>query len=411
MGETTKIEWCHHTFNPWRGCTKVAAGCANCYAESQAKRNPKTLGIWGDQGTRVVASEAMWQEPLKWNKQAAEEGVPKRVFCASMADVFEDWQGRPVFSPIKVDDELQQPVAWYGPVKSKERISDEICHAGQMLGCGAGSNFRVMFEKYRPATLDDVRRRLFALIDATPNLDWLLLTKRPDNILRMWPAYFPGGYISEAGSMNQQGARPNVWLGTSIATQPDADTNIPELLKCRDLAPVLFLSAEPLLGAVYLRHYLSHSINCAGYRHSGAFFPSHCNCGAPNIKWLIAGGESGRNAKPMHPDWARSLRDQCQAAGVPFFFKQWGEFGSGSINLMNGEPCFRYFSSKEQWINKASSWVNGGICVDQAGKICRVGSDFEQANYPVTIMHEIGKKAAGRLLDGREWNEFPEVTL
>lgn len=90
MGENTKIQWCDHTFNPWRGCTQVSAGCAHCYAAAQAKRNPRVLGVWGTYGTRVVASEAMWREPSLWDRRAREDGVRRRVFCASMADVFED---------------------------------------------------------------------------------------------------------------------------------------------------------------------------------------------------------------------------------------------------------------------------------------------------------------------------------
>lgn len=129
MATETKIEWCHHTFNPWRGCTKVSAGCTHCYAETMSKRNPKTLGVWGDSGTRVVASEAMWREPLKWDKAAVKAGERRRVFCASLADWLED---RP---------ELVAP-----------------------------------------------RVRLYHLIEQTKNLDWLLLTKRIENYQR-----FQGG--------------------------------------------------------------------------------------------------------------------------------------------------------------------------------------------------------------------------
>ena len=203
MGSNTKIQWAHHTFNPWRGCAKVAAGCVNCYAEAQSKRNPKTLGLWGPNGTRVVASESMWREPLKWNKPAAcccraelsdyahESGCPQidrpRVFCGSLCDVFEDWPGRPTFAPEKIDGEEVSPVAWYGPVKTSAGIVDQVCRAGQMLGSGVGSSFHVWAERYRSATLEDVRARLFSLIDSTPSLDWLLLTKRPENVRRMWP--------------------------------------------------------------------------------------------------------------------------------------------------------------------------------------------------------------------------------
>src|SRR5262245_49606753 len=119
--ENSKIQWTDHTFNVWRGCEKVSPGCAHCYAETMSRRNPAVLGEWGKHGTRVIASEAMWREPLKWDRQARAAGVRKRVFCASLADVFED---RP---------ELVAP-----------------------------------------------RERLFRLIEDTPNLDWQLLTKRPE---------------------------------------------------------------------------------------------------------------------------------------------------------------------------------------------------------------------------------------
>lgn len=258
MAENSKIEWTTHTFNPWRGCTKISDGCKNCYAEALSRRNPATLGIWGDNGTRVVASESYWKQPLKWNRDAATTGERPRVFCASLADVFED----------------------------------------------------------RPDLIES-RDRLFQLIDRTPYLDWLLLTKRPQNIERLWPW----------GWYDDQFTWPNVWLGTTAENQEQADRRIPELLKIP--ARVRFLSCEPLLEAVDLR---AHWLN-----------PSWSSL-VVKPEWVIAGGESGSNARPMQAVWAQGLRDQCVAADVPFLFKQWG------------------------------------------------GKD---------------KKATGRILDGRTWDEFP----
>lgn len=286
MGENSKIEWTDHTFNPWIGCTKVAAGCTHCYAEALAKRTG--LATWGPAGTRTKTSEAYWRQPAKWNRDAAKAGRRARVFCASLADVFEDWDG---------------------PV---------LDHRGDEVFAPTGNITRI-----RPATLDDVRHALFALIDATPDLDWLLLTKRPENVRRLWPALAGG-----CGGSPCCTYRANVWLGTSVATQEDADANWPHLLACRDLAPVLFLSAEPLLGPMDLTRYAE-----LGTRNDGENAP-HSALRTPRfpIDWLIAGGESGPGARPMHPDWARSIRDQCQAGGVPFFFKQgsatsdWPEF-------------------------------------------------------------------------------------
>jgi protein gp37 len=224
MGENSKIQWCNHTFNHVRGCTKVAEGCANCYAETLSRRNPSTLGIWGPNGTRVMAAPAAWREPVKWDKAAAAAGERHRVFCASLADVFEDWDGAIVDS------------------RGRQLFVDGPTYFAP------GKNYIAMSPA---ATLDDLRRDLFALIDATPHLDWLILTKRPDNIRRMWPAVAIGSQ-QQADDRNERGElyRRNVWLLTSIATQADADRNIPHLLQCRDLAPVMGVSHEPGLELV-----------------------------------------------------------------------------------------------------------------------------------------------------------------
>jgi protein gp37 len=411
MGKDSKIEWTIHTFNPWRGCTKVAAGCAHCYADKQAKRNPSTLGIWGNDGTRVLASDAMWREPIKWNKAAAcdcharqdlgerhlhscPQSNRPRVFCASMADVFEDWQGE---------------------IRNHSGRVLHRCSAGHILPlesvwvngieCDAGCTLLA-----HPLTMDDARSDLFKLIDATPNLDWLLLTKRPENISRMWCSH-----VNTDGMPPSKLRRKNVWLGTSIATQEDADKNIPELLKCRDLSPVLFVSAEPLLGPVDIVPFVGgHSYHCAkcndwkrteiemaytgGGSHSCVKCGTYCPAG-PTLVWLIVGGESGPSARPMHPAWARSLRDQCQAAGVPFFFKQWGEWIGGKFDdrkhkmvcdsAISGETVGQIY-----WTNPGEPSVHKWEMID---------------HYWRHASACVGKKAAGRLLDGREWNEFPRV--
>lgn len=299
MGENTKIEWTDFTFNPWRGCTKVSDGCKNCYAETLSKRNPATLGVWGDQGTRVPAAESYWRQPFKWNKDAARAGVRRRVFCASLADVFED----------------------------------------------------------NPAVIP-ARRRLWDTIDQTRHLDWLLLTKRPENFAKM----LPWGYHTQY----HPPAWPNVWLGVTAENQEQADKRIPEMLKVS--AAVRFISAEPLLGEIDLVRAIDVAIDING----------QTECPAVDglsqwIHWVIVGGESGPGARPMHPDWVRSLRDQCTQAGVPFFFKQWGEWAPhypGDAWEPTDRTLFHYFS--------------GGP------KVWR-----------------IGKTKAGRQLNGRMWDEFP----
>jgi protein gp37 len=247
MGTTTGIEWCDHTWNAWRGCAKpganadgtgVAPECWNCYAEDLAKRNPEVLGRWGKGATRAIAAEDYWKLPIKWNAAARREGVRRRVFFASMADVFED-------------------------------RADLVVH----------------------------RARAFGVIDLCPELDFLVLTKRPEHVRRFWPG----------------GPRPNVWLGTSCG-HPSSIWRVAELRKLRDLAALLFISAEPLLAPLDL---LS-----AGQ--------------LEGIGWLICGGESGARdrVRPFDPDWARGLAMQCWRAGVPFFLKQ---FGSRVVE--NGYPC------------------------------------------------------------------------
>ncbi len=312
MAENSKIEWTHHTFNPWIGCTKVHEGCKHCYAEADFDKR-KGFARWGDHGTRVLTSVANWKKPKAWNKAAEAAGERHRVFCASLADVFEDWDG-----PI------------------------------QNGGCWRD--------------LHDARTALFHLIEVTPHLDWLLLTKRPENIRRMWPRVGQHDeWMEEGGDIGQYVRFQNVWLGTSISEQEHADKQIPELEKCRDLVPVLFLSCEPLLGLIDLDFACNRrEMSC--------------------IDWVIAGGESGLNARPMHPLYPRSLRDQCQAAGVPFLFKQWGEFApSPDGGLPDNLP-------------------------DSAGY-------YFEAPHPPGKVWRFTKQVAGRMLDGQIYDEFPAVPL
>lgn len=297
--ENSSIEWTNSTFNPWHGCMKVSEGCKNCYAETMDNRWKG--GHWGPNSPRKPMSEAYWQQPFKWNEAARKAGVKTKVFCASMADVFEDHP---------------QVVEW--------------------------------------------RERLFAVIADTPHLIWQLLTKRPENILK---------FVSTQWIMEQWPS--NVWIGTSVENQAAADERIPHLLKVP--ANVRFLSCEPLLAPVNL------SIHRDGdYRLntlSGRWISNYSNQpleishnSKSTINWVICGGESGPKARPMHSAWARSLRDQCQAAGVPFFFKQWGEYWPAGTSILDGK---------------------------------------EQVLFGNEPMYRLGKKSAGSVLDGSEWKEFP----
>jgi protein gp37 len=239
MGRFTTISWTTHTFNPWWGCARVSPACENCYAETFATVRQK-LPIWGVKSPRRFFGDKHWNEPLKWDRDAKAEGVRARVFCASMADVGES------------RDDLK---VW--------------------------------------------KAKLAQLVDKTPNLDWLFLTKRPENLGEllslMWPdrTTWPG----------------NIWLGATVENQKYADIRIPLLARYGASAVVRFLSMEPLLGGVDLGPYLK------------------------DIDWVILGGESGIGARPSNTDWFRSLRDQADRAGIPVNFKQFGEFGPDGIKL------------------------------------------------------------------------------
>lgn len=260
MAETTGISWCDSTFNPWRGCAKVSPGCAHCYAETMSGRNPAVLGEWGPNGVRVIASESYWRQPVTWNRKAERAGLRARVFCASLADVFED----------------------------------------------------------RP-DLDAPRARLLELINFTESLDWLLLTKRPENVILLLERCFRLCGLDTLQMVEdwcKGRPPPNVWLGVSVEDQQRADERIPHLL--RTPAAVRFLSAEPLLGPVDLRGWLTDG-GCYG---PGS--PAQEFAGKPQIDWLIVGGESGPGARPCRVEWVRSVVEQCRAAGVACFVKQLG---------------------------------------------------------------------------------------
>lgn len=241
MGETTKIAWTDHTFNPWWGCQRVSPGCEHCYAETFAKR--VGLKVWGPQSERRFFGDKHWAEPRKWNRKAAAEGRRARVFCASMADVFEE----------RVD--LVEP-----------------------------------------------RARLWRLVVDTPHLDWLLLTKRPENAHRLWDQ---ARLLSDGATWQE-----NVWLGATCEDQRRADERLPHLLKVP--AVVRFVSYEPALGPV------------DGLRGFCGVTPAEDTPAVRGLQWIIVGGESGPSARPFDAAWARETVAQCKSAGVACFVKQMG---------------------------------------------------------------------------------------
>jgi protein gp37 len=322
MAENSKIEWTDHTFNPWIGCTKVSPGCDHCYAE---RREDKRLHrvLWGPGQPRQRTKT--WGDPVRWNKQHeaffAAHGRRQRVFCASLADVF--------------DNEIDP--AW--------------------------------------------RDELLGLIATTPNLDWLLLTKRIGNVSTMVKG-------------DAWAHLPHVWLGATVVNQAEADRDVPKLLAVP--ARVRFLSIEPMLGAIELRE--------RGYFNYCERDGTHVL--RPPLHWIIAGGESGPHARPVHPDWIRSLRDQCKAAGVPFHFKQWGEWwevDSDSRDEETGDHLVIDVPSIEatEWFDPKTDRL---VAPDG-----RVFASLDELPEDLRCRHmtRLGKKAAGRLLDGVEHNGFP----
>ncbi len=361
MVKDTGIEWADSTFNPIMGCAKVSEACRNCYAMDHVNR------YGGDfLGKRVMTSDSYWKQPLKWNKEAEKSGKMQRVFCASLSDVFECYDG-----PIYNHKGEQLYSAWHH-AQPEWVASDKPCEG-------------------EPLTLNDVRRRLFQVIDETPNLVWMILTKRPENVLRMWPKVgFPDSGVP--GTLGRRLYLGNVWIGTTVENQEQANKRIPELLKCRDLSPVLFLSCEPLLGPVDLyqvevpeQHDMlrrswdveGSKFNCLG-SDDDRFHQSNSH-----IDWVICGGESGKNARPMSFRWAWSLKQQCESSGVPFFFKQWGEWQSGVKTPMDIEQG-------------AASFKDG--CYHDFGD-----------EY---MALKVGKKSSGDdLLWGQEYKSFPGDNL
>lgn len=261
MAENSAISWTDHTFNPWIGCTKVSPACDFCYAEAWNKRFDAGVN-WGPGAPRRRTSAANWRKPIKWNREAEEKGVRYRVFCASLADVFDN----------AVDPE------W--------------------------------------------RADLFDLIRVTPYLDWLLLTKRIGNVQPM----IGRGEGAIAGNGNPY-VPGNVWLGATIANQAEANRDVPKLLMAkRDLGiRTVFLSMEPLLGRVDLRKLKPDGTMGINALTGKAYHLLGLADSLPCVDWVIAGGESGRNARSAPVEWFASLSWQCEESGVAFHMKQLSE--------------------------------------------------------------------------------------
>lgn len=272
MGENTNIEWADHTWNPWRGCTKVSQGCANCYAETWARRNPAVFGQWGKGAPRVLAKN--WGDPVRWNRFATcncgtlriDMRMPGVTGCPVCNSLFRRPRVFPSFCDW-LDEEV--PAAWLA--------------------------------------------QFLALINLTPNIDWLLLTKRPEN----WRERIDAAALASTPFHQRwlvewlNGTPPgNVWFGVSVEDQTRADERIPLLMEIP--ARLRWLSVEPLIGQVDFRR-------VPGFNRAGS-------AGVEMLRnfWVVVGGESGHGARPCRVEWIRTIADACRAAGVPVFVKQLG---------------------------------------------------------------------------------------
>lgn len=282
MGDNSKIEWTEASWNPVTGCVKVSPGCDNCYAETFAERFRGVAGHHFEQGFDVVLRPERLGQPLRWTR-------PRRIFVNSMSDLFHD----------AVPDSF-------------------IAQVWAVMAATPQHTYQILTKRHgrMKAFLNDICRCGSGHPPGTHLMSAIQWAATPHN-----PSYVPGldhDTVQEAiRGMTWGKVLPNVWLGVSVEDQKWADVRIPALLETP--AAVRWISAEPLLGPVDLLPFVSHQCDCP-------LLPDHLRLSeyGPRLDWVVAGGESGRGARPMHPDWARGLRDQCAHAGVPFFFKQAG---------------------------------------------------------------------------------------
>ncbi|MFG1238042.1 DUF5131 family protein [Xanthobacter autotrophicus DSM 597] len=314
MGEITAISWCDHTWNPWIGCTKVSPACDGCYAEALMDKRYGRVQ-WGapgrGTGTRVRTSASLWNDPLRWNRTAEAAGTRPFVFCASLADIFDN------------------------------------------------------------AVSTDWRRDAFDVMRRTPRLVYLLLSKRPQNMVKLG---------EEAG-----GLPPNCALGTTVEDQERANRNVPALVAAAEiLKPALtFLSCEPLLGPVNLYPWIG------------------------DLDWVITGGETdqgGHQARPSHPQWFRDIRDLCATAGCYFHHKQNGEWSPVEI-----------VEEEDGRLGPAYPMAGFSAASAHRDQECRFWQEGEWVHWPFVESapavgaRKIGKAASGRLLDGALHDARPGV--
>jgi protein gp37 len=383
MSEQTKIEWCDSTFNPWMGCTKVSPACDHCYAERDTKRFGRVQ--WGAGQPRVRTNAENWRKPVKWNDT--------QFFACKACG----WRGD-INALLKVENALSTLTT------GNKRRGAMTVFCKSCPSCHHGTAFPSRRRVFCASLADWLDNEvpiewlvdLLDLIRRTPNLDWLALTKRIGNFenrLRSAQRYIANtdGLLLTVDRdvnwlwldrwLNNVEIPSHVWIGSTVVNQDEADRDIPKLLRVP--ARIRFLSIEPMLGAV--------TINDDRFTRvcSGRYLPAMRDTRLQGIDWIICGGESGPHARPMHPDWVRSLRDQCAAAGVPFLLKQWGEW---------------QVASTENGHHDCDMSRNNAVWVDVYGTTAKPSSIGLSDPY---AMVKVGKKAAGRVIDGRTHDGYP----
>lgn len=341
MAKYSRIEWTDATWSPVTGCAPISEGCQNCYAKRMANRLRGRCGYPQDDPFRVTLHEDRLGEPLRWKQ-------PRRVFVCSMGDLFHEDVPEEFLNRVFANMAIVPQHIFMVLTKRPERMAEYI---------SANNRYDALIEQLDQGDVWDLpTRTVKRLFFNAPRED-------------KWPL-------------------PNVWLGVTVENQQRADERIPILLQIP--AAVRFISVEPMLGSVDVSYYLSYCGSCnapinkkdPSWRWNGICWEHKCPSNHPQlgyfaaytgVDWVICGGETGPGARPMHPEWVRSLRDQCQAAGVPFFFKQHGEWlhETQGINFHEGHRHY-------VWPDESMSF-------------------------------RVGKKAASRILDGRTWDEMPEI--
>lgn len=354
MSDKTGIEWTDATWNPVTGCAKVSAGCKHCYAERNWGRlsaNPKTV-YYGREFTDVQCHPERLDQPLRWQK-------PRMIFVNSMSDLFHE----------SVPDEF-------------------IDQVFAVMALAEQHTFQVL-TKRPERMLEYVNRYMDSATPLSAFAEWA------SDMANIFGGYDTDSKYDEFVSCGWP--LPNVWLGVTVENQEAADGRIPLLLQTP--AAVRWVSVEPMLGVVDLVKAGAMGCDCPSDNCMRELRIARCtgNCAfyktsidKRRISWCVAGGESGKNARPMHPDWVRSLRDQCDAAGVPFLFKQWGEW-SQVRPVCVAHPCFNEKGRFAEYWRMNSTWFY-----------------TDSPNGLNLTMHFCGRKTAGRLLDGRTWDDYPK---